>query len=44
LAAGADSDQDEEVEEYFGNETNKISGNEKLDFSRAATTVQDQAT
>lgn len=35
MAAGADSDQDEEVEEFFGNETDKGPGNEGQDFSRA---------
>lgn len=35
LAAGIDSDQDEEVEEFFGNETGKGAGNENTDFSRA---------
>lgn len=36
IAAGADSDQDEEVEDYFGNETTKLV-NDKVDFTRAAT-------
>ena len=37
MAAGADSDQDEEVEEFFGNETHTGTGNEGPDFTRAAT-------
>ena len=39
LAAGADSDQDEEVEEFFGNETGKCD-NPATDFSRAASLAQ----
>jgi hypothetical protein len=37
MAAGADSDQDEEVEEFFGNETHTGTVNENPDFTRAAT-------
>lgn len=39
LAGGADSDQDEEVEEFFGNETNKDKDRANPDgtnFTRAA--------
>ena len=39
IAAGADSDQEEEVEEFFGNETAKGQGNDATDFTRAVTNV-----
>lgn len=37
IAAGVDSDQEEEVEELFGNETAKNQGAENADFTRAVT-------
>lgn len=39
FAAGVDSDQDEEAEEFFGNETAKGTGNENSDFSRAVSNL-----